>query len=85
MRRAGRSSHGGVGGKIGQLRGEARRDLGLTAACLLAALGSEEQETDAEIIRAHTGAIWLAETLHGVRDELRAIREMMHKALSKRK
>ena len=60
------SSKGGVG-KIENLRREARHDLGKWAECLLAMLGNESQETDAEFIRAFVGAALLAETMHDVR------------------
>jgi len=34
---------------------------------LLAALGNEDQETDAELIRAQVGAMMLAEVIHDVK------------------
>lgn len=37
------------------------------AECLLAMLGNESQGTDAEAVRALTGASLLAETMHDVR------------------
>lgn len=50
-----------------ELRREARDDAGIAAACLLAALGNEWQETDPEFIRAYTGALLLAEGLQDLR------------------
>lgn len=58
-----RSSAGG-GGKIEELRGETRADLGKAAACILAALGNDTHETEPEHIRAMTGAVLMAEGLH---------------------
>ena len=45
------------------------------AACLLAALDNDEQETDSERVRAFAGATFLAEGLL----DLRAIREALTK------
>ena len=59
--------------------------MGLVAACLLAALGTEDQETDAETVRAFTGALWLAETLRDAQQDLRRLRTIVEKALTKSK
>ncbi len=67
MRCLGGLCPGGERGKITELRRKARRDLGLWASCLLSMLGREDFETDAEYVRAYTGAVLLAEALHDVR------------------
>ena len=62
-------------GKIAELRREAREDLGVAAACLLAALGREgnEDQTDNEFVRAYAGALLIAEGLV----ELTRIRKLL--------
>lgn len=50
-----------------------RADIGQAATCLLAALGTENHETDPEYVRAQLGALLLAEGLH----DLRLLREMV--------
>lgn len=42
----------------------ARKDLGIRASCLLAALGYAESDDDVEEAKAFTGALYLAEGLH---------------------
>jgi hypothetical protein len=66
---------GGKRGKISELRREAREDLSVAAACLLAALGQEGDDTQTEpaFIRSYTGALLLAEGLV----ELRNIRKLL--------
>jgi len=49
------------------LRREAKADVGKWAECLLAYVGNETQETDAEHIRAFTGAMLIADMMHDVR------------------
>lgn len=66
-RRVGRVPAEGIGGKIRELRRIARAEYGASAACLLAALGNESQETDAEHVRAMVGAVMMAELIHDVR------------------
>lgn len=70
----GHPRRGGVG-KIAELRGEAQRDLGVAAECLLAALGRDfdESVTDAEMVRAYVGAVLLANGL----SELTRIRKLL--------
>lgn len=41
--------------------------MGKWAECLLAYVGNETQETDAEHIRAFTGAMLIADMMHDVR------------------
>ncbi len=62
-------------GKILELRAEAVRDLGVAAACLLAAFGMEgdETETEAEYLRRYVGALLIA---GGLRD-LTAIKRLL--------
>ena len=50
-----------------ELRRQARDDPGIAAACLLAALGNESQETDPEFIRAMVGALILDEAIRDIR------------------
>jgi hypothetical protein len=69
-----REKRGGLG-KIVELRREARGDLGVAAACILAALDKNEQETDEGLARAYAGASMFADGLH----ELRLIRMALTK------
>jgi hypothetical protein len=45
----------------------------IAAACLLAALGREDFETDKEYMRAYTGALLLAGALSCIREIVKAI------------
>jgi hypothetical protein len=45
----------------------------MRAACLLAAIGTQDLETDAELARAHAGALLIAEAMH----ELTLIRKLL--------
>lgn len=60
-------------GKIEPLRALAGRDDGAAIACVLAALGREDFETDNETARAAVGA-WLLVQIHR---ELRAVRKAL--------
>lgn len=60
-------------GKITALRREAHGDLGVAAACLLAAFGAEDFESDAAEARAYVGAILVAEAVH----ELKNVRRLL--------
>ena len=62
-----RLPHRGGVKKIVELRREARGDLGKQAECILAALGNEAQQTDAEFIRAATGAMLIADLMQHVK------------------
>jgi len=57
---------------------EARKDPGVAAACLLAALGREDLEGKEEV-RAFVGAMLVADGL----EELRRLRKILEKVFSK--
>lgn len=59
------------------MRAQARADLGVSAACLLAALGTEQQETDSELARAYVGAVLIAEGLHDIRAQRQMVQALI--------
>lgn len=58
----------------------ARGDHGVGAACILAALGNDSQETDPEHTRALAGALLIAEATH----DLHLLRRLVQQTLSKK-
>lgn len=49
------------------LRAETRGDLLASASCLLAAFGTDEQETEAQDLKAQVGALLIAEAIAAIR------------------